>query len=195
MIGFSQPALPDRPLSLLTGVDDYLVKPVSRQNLMEAVQRLGTHVHKLLVVDNDPAMIRFVSQAIRSKALEKTLPAAPYQLISASSGEEALQILQSDHVDAILLDIGLPEMNGLDLLALVRQPPLNFRGAVIVISALDLPQVRYNEVHPVLNVQLNRQLTLPELSNIVSSLLQTLTPAYTTPAGSGFPASGANPVG
>ncbi len=44
----------------------HLVKPISRQALLQAIQSLGADVHNLLVLDDDPAMIRFVEQSFRA---------------------------------------------------------------------------------------------------------------------------------
>ena len=44
-----------------------------------------------------------------------------YEIISATSGEEALDILKEQHVDMILLDVLMPEMDGLETLSRIRE--------------------------------------------------------------------------
>lgn len=51
----------------------------------------------------------------------------------AKSGAEALEILQKQEIDLVLLDIFLPDMNGLDILAEIRQQ--NYSVDVMLVSA------------------------------------------------------------
>src|SRR6185437_8160736 len=48
------------------GVAGYLVKPVTRNRLREALQRLGGQPRNVLVIDDDPEMVRLLSRLIRS---------------------------------------------------------------------------------------------------------------------------------
>jgi len=64
VISFTFPGSVSHPRHLPPGVSDYLVKPIARQALREAVRALGPGVRSLLVVDDDPAMVRFVTLAL-----------------------------------------------------------------------------------------------------------------------------------
>jgi CheY-like chemotaxis protein len=83
--------------------------------------------HSILLVDDDRGL-RHVLSAL--------LQAAGHRVESAGDGPEALEMLgQGSSFDLVLLDIGLPSMSGLDVLARVRElpsPPL-----VIVMTADD----------------------------------------------------------
>ena len=61
VIGIFLPGMLDGFQSLPENVNDYLVKPVDRQDLIQAVQRLGSDISQILVVDDDPSMVRFVT--------------------------------------------------------------------------------------------------------------------------------------
>jgi two-component system KDP operon response regulator KdpE len=80
---------------------------------------------RILVVD-DELQIR--------RLLGNTLTRAGYAVLEAASAREALAIADGQAPDAILLDLGLPDRDGLELV-----PLLNKRGrmAVIIISARD----------------------------------------------------------
>jgi len=82
--------------------------------------------HKVvLLVEDEQRILRFMNIALR---------AAGYRVITATTGEQALELVQSEKPDMMLLDIFLPGMNGLDALRRLRtfsQMP------VIVISARD----------------------------------------------------------
>src|SRR5207248_10938344 len=80
---------------------------------------------KVLVVDDEP-QIRTLLRA--------TLTRAGYAVVEAASGREALNAKSIDKPDLVLLDLGLPDRDGLELVTLLRGEP---RSALIVISARD----------------------------------------------------------
>ena len=56
------------------------------------------------------------------KIIEHILSDEPiYKIVSANSGRMALEILEQQEFDLILLDIMMPEMNGLETLKLIRE--------------------------------------------------------------------------
>jgi DNA-binding response OmpR family regulator len=84
---------------------------------------------RILVVDDDRGL---------RLALSTLLKDAGHDVQTAGDGPEALAILESRVVDIVLLDIGLPSMSGLDVLARARAldtPPL-----VIMMTADDTPE-------------------------------------------------------
>jgi two-component system KDP operon response regulator KdpE len=80
---------------------------------------------KILIVDDDPH--------IRT-LLKATLIRAGYAVLEAATGREALSAKNIDKPDLVLLDLGLPDRDGLELVTLLRQEP---RAALIIISARD----------------------------------------------------------
>jgi two-component system KDP operon response regulator KdpE len=67
---------------------------------------------RVLIVDDEPAIRRF---------LRVTLTAQAYNTIEAASGQEALSKAAADKPDIIVLDIGLPDINGIEVTRLLRQ--------------------------------------------------------------------------
>ena len=67
---------------------------------------------QLLVVDDD---------ALMRRSLSASLTQAGFSVTAAASGEEALHCVQTQRPDLILLDIGLPGMDGLETLRAFRQ--------------------------------------------------------------------------
>jgi two-component system KDP operon response regulator KdpE len=67
--------------------------------------------HKVLVVDADP-------QSLRS--LRINLSAHGYRVVLAADGGAALRAAADEHPDVIVLDLGLPDMDGTDVIAGVR---------------------------------------------------------------------------
>ena len=80
---------------------------------------------KVLIVEDEP-QIRLL--------LKATLSRAGYQALEAGNAREALNAKSIDKPDLILLDLGLPDRDGLELVAALRAEP---RSALIVVSARD----------------------------------------------------------
>jgi two-component system KDP operon response regulator KdpE len=83
-----------------------------------------TREPKLLVVDDEAAIRRL---------LGASLARAGYRVVEAGTAREALAALQIDKPDAVLLDLGLPDRDGLELVSLIK----GTGAAVLVISARD----------------------------------------------------------
>jgi len=67
---------------------------------------------RVLIVDDEPAIRKF---------LRVTLTALAYNTFEAASGQEALAKAAADKPDIIILDIGLPDINGIEVTRLLRQ--------------------------------------------------------------------------
>ena len=72
---------------------------------------LGRAVPSVLVVEDDATVRRFLAE---------NLIADRYAPMSASSAEEAMDLLAGARPEAALIDVGLPGMSGLDLIATIR---------------------------------------------------------------------------
>jgi DNA-binding response OmpR family regulator len=66
---------------------------------------------KVLVVDDEPAIRRF---------LRTSLTAQGYLVTEAENGTVALEDLRRSPIDVLVLDLGLPDLNGLDIIERVR---------------------------------------------------------------------------
>ena len=67
---------------------------------------------RVLIVDDEPAIRKFLRVALTAQA---------YTTIEAASGQEALSRAATDKPDIIVLDIGLPDINGIEVTRLLRQ--------------------------------------------------------------------------
>lgn len=67
---------------------------------------------KILIVEDDPYIARFISMSLGKEG---------YEVLEASSCAEGLFLFSSHHPDILLLDLGLPDRDGLDLLRELRQ--------------------------------------------------------------------------
>jgi signal transduction histidine kinase/DNA-binding response OmpR family regulator len=159
------------------GVIDYLVKPVSRQDLSQAIQQLELANARLLLIDDDPAMVRFVEQTLKSDEHAVVNP-NELNIMAAFSGVEALQFAQMYSFDAVLLDLDLPDMSGWDVLTQIQRGQGEDFPPVIIISAHDLPQTLYGNGQDVLEVKMCRPLSQQELPELLKSILKEVRPKF-----------------
>jgi two-component system, OmpR family, KDP operon response regulator KdpE len=80
---------------------------------------------QILVIDDEPQIHRFLSPA---------LDAAGYEPKRADSGQEGLRAIALWSPDAVVLDLGLPDMDGKDVLKRARE---FYEGPIIILSARD----------------------------------------------------------
>ncbi len=135
------PALADIPVVLVTIVDekqrgyslgatDYMVKPIDRTRLSGLLRSIsGRGGGRLLVVDDDEGSRSLVRQAIQREG---------WTVVEAANGVKALESVRAERPDAIILDLMMPEMNGFDFLAQLRENPEWREIPVVVVSSMDL---------------------------------------------------------
>ena len=68
---------------------------------------------RILIVDDD--------EALRNSLTDQLNLHEEFQIIATDSGQGALNLLKSDYFELILLDVGLPDMDGRDLCRLMRR--------------------------------------------------------------------------
>lgn len=66
------------------------------------------------------------------RVLSLALTAFGYQVVEAASGDEAMESLRSDSYDAVLLDIDMPGMDGIDICRKIQG--LHLRPAVLMLT-------------------------------------------------------------
>ena len=177
VIGIFLPGMMDGFESLPENVHDYLVKPVNRDDLIKAVQRLDGDVSRILVVDDDPAMVRFVTQSLKATKNIAEIP-REYQFLEAHTGQQALAHLREQPVDAILLDLDLPDINGWEVLAELNRDQSINGVPVIIISAMDFPQILYTHGRQVFDVMMRRPFSKQEMGAVLNAILENVKPIY-----------------
>jgi len=86
---------------------------------------------RILIVDDDILVL---------DALRELLVADDYEVLTAARGQEALDILQREHVDLVILDLIMPKMTGLDVCKQVRTwKDEKSRVKIIMLSAKSEP--------------------------------------------------------
>lgn len=84
----------------------------------------------VLVVDDDPSV---------GDALRVILSESGYRAFLATSGRNARHIADKQSFDVAIIDVGLPDISGLDLLCYLREGNMKLR--VIIITAQPTPKI------------------------------------------------------
>lgn len=118
--------------------------------------------NKILVVD-DEHLIRW--------SLEQNLKKQSYEVITAGSGEDALQLLQEEAPDLVLLDIQLPGMNGMEVLEKVKE--FDDEVIVIMVTALGVLETAVQAMRLGAYDYINKPFNLDELAIVIKKALET----------------------
>jgi two-component system, chemotaxis family, chemotaxis protein CheY len=81
--------------------------------------------HTVLIVDDSPTMRSMVQRALTEGG---------YRVVAASCPTEALQCLRGETVQAILSDVNMPEMDGINFVRRVREDPRYARTPILMVT-------------------------------------------------------------
>ncbi len=88
---------------------------------------------RVLVVDDVPPNV---------KLLEAKLTSEYFDVLTAFSGPEALDVISREHPDIILLDVMMPGMDGFEVCRRIKTDPSTAHIPVVMVTALDQPSDR-----------------------------------------------------
>jgi signal transduction histidine kinase/CheY-like chemotaxis protein len=128
IIGCSMPPCLQRARQ--AGAIGYLIKPVKRSDLEGVIQRVSRPVQHVLIVDDDPDVLRLWKRMLN-------VYDGGLQVTTALTGNGGLQELHTRSPDLMLLDIVLPDMNGWEVMALRNEYESIRDIPVILVSAQD----------------------------------------------------------
>jgi signal transduction histidine kinase/DNA-binding response OmpR family regulator len=118
---------------LLDGAVSYLVKPVEKHQLEHAFNRIEQFVkrkikHLLIIEDNDNSR----------KAMKLLVCSDNVNCMEASTGKEALEIFKEQPIDCIILDLGLPDISGFDLIRQLEREDKSALPPIIIYTGREL---------------------------------------------------------
>ena len=128
VVSFWLPGSADMATSL--HVRRYLIKPVSKEALLNAIEEIGGQAKKILLVDDNPELLQLFGRILSSS--EKK-----YQVLRASDGQQALEMLRQRRPDVMILDLVMPEFSGLEVLKEKASDSQIAAIPVIIVSAQD----------------------------------------------------------
>ena len=158
----------DRERALAAGCNDYEVKPVDLPRLLEKINALASkkdaappekEFHLLVTDDNE------MNRDMLSRRLERQ----GYRVTTATTGAEALDFIRKQPFDLVLLDVMMPEMNGMEVLGIIRSTYSLLELPVIMVTAKDQSE----DVVAALQMGANDYVTKPLNFPVVLARIQT----------------------
>jgi DNA-binding NtrC family response regulator len=85
-----------------------------------------THLRKIVAIDDEPEICWLITRIVEEEG---------YHVLVADNGREGLELIKREHPDLVLLDLRLPEMDGLEVLRRLRE--FDRDQMVIILSAFE----------------------------------------------------------
>jgi two-component system sensor histidine kinase/response regulator len=164
------------------GIDTYLMKPIKQFDLLDAMLRVLTPVeekpgsaqapdqrnapnerHILLVEDNP------TNQLVTSNLLRKR----GFVVSAAGSGQEAIAAFAAQKFDLIVMDVQMPEMNGLEAAARIREmeKSTGFHTPILALTAHSAVEDRHRCIAAGMDAYVAKPIRIVEFMNAIAQLL------------------------
>lgn len=114
------------------GASAFLHKPLPTYEILKAVTNVLNHQphhvgrDRILIVDDDPGFLQLLSTLLSSHGVQVTTSSQP---------QAFWQVLETCHPDLLILDLEMPEFNGIELCQVVRSDPQWQHLKVVFLSA------------------------------------------------------------
>ncbi len=99
---------------------------------LEPDETSATVQHSILIVDDDSGQTEALSYRLRSQG---------FQTLTALCGKEGLAVARAQHPHLVLLDLGLPDIDGLQVCERLADDPTTCTIPVIVLSGMARPDI------------------------------------------------------
>jgi CheY-like chemotaxis protein len=159
-----------RRLARALGLVDYLVKPVTRDELLASIQAVAPEARTILVVDDEPKLVRLFCRMLQAASRD-------YRLLRAHDGQQALDLAREAHPDLVLLDLLMPQVDGLTVLEKLRRDAALATIPVVAVSARGVFEAIVPSSNRTLILVGDRPFPVSRLVDLTRVLLDSLPPA------------------
>jgi HAMP domain-containing protein/CheY-like chemotaxis protein/signal transduction histidine kinase len=132
----------DRQYGLARGAFSFVTKPTTREGISEALTKIKEFSEprrrRLLVVEDNTA---------EQLSIRELLGHDDIEIVSASTGNEALDMLRQDACDCVVLDLRLPDMSGFEVLECMRDEQALADVPVVVFTGRELSANEDAQLH------------------------------------------------
>ncbi len=118
---------------------------------------------KILIADDDPVLRKYLSAVLEKQ---------DYQYATATNGIEAIEKVETDRPDLILLDVMMPEMDGLEACEKLKKNPSTRHIPIVLITGSTDREVRIRGLSAGANDFLTKPIDRPELIVRIRNLLR-----------------------
>lgn len=123
------------------GAVEFLAKPLSMIELNGAFQRIEDFIHRkmknLLIVEDDKNL---------RKSIVKLIGNGDVKCIEAGTAKEALEQFDKETIDCMVLDIGLPDLSGFELIKSLEERTQNNLPPIIIYTGKELSKEEAQEL-------------------------------------------------
>ena len=143
--------------SLQQGAIAYLQKPISSETLHQAINKIKVFVERrvknLLVVEDDENQRLSIVELIGNTDVATT---------AVSTASEALQAIRNGQFDCVVLDLGLPDMSGFELIEQIKKLPNGETLPIIVYTARELTRAEDVQLRRIAETIIVKDVRSPE---------------------------------
>lgn len=119
---------------------------------------------KILLVEDEESIIQLLTVTFGD--------VSDYEILVARDGDMALQVAREKLPDIVLLDIGLPKINGIEVCRLLKSDPSLSRTKIIILSGMVQNSDRNQAQEAGADAFINKPFSLNTLTDEVENLLQ-----------------------
>ncbi len=119
--------------------------------------------NKVLIVDDEETLTWSMTKTLAKDE-------GKYELVIANTGSEALTVLKQDPIDVVVTDIKMPDINGLELLSMIRKQYPSTK--VIIMTAYGSPEVHKEATRRGSYFYLEKPFEISELRTLILKALE-----------------------
>ena len=137
-----------------------LMEELKRKMSLSSVMMPEKSSSNILVVDDEPSIRELLRQELRDTG---------YQVTLAENGKQALQKIREHRPDMIILDVMMPELNGFDLAAILKNDPKTLNIPILILSIVEDQERGYRiGVDRYLHKPIDTDLLLREVESLLT---------------------------
>lgn len=162
-------------LGLKLGAVEYLVKPIALETLEQTFANISktitvSDVKKVLIIEDDESNNQALQEMVKSKSLEA---------IAAKNAKDARMLFKKEHPDLVVLDLGLPDIDGIELLGELKTQKKEVPVIVFTGRELTKKELKQIERHKDTSVVLKTNKSYDRLSEETELFLNMLNSTQT----------------
>ncbi|QHG19516.1 response regulator [Nostoc sp. ATCC 53789] len=169
----------ERSKGLAQGAFEYLVKPITRAQLQVTIEKLqhftGSESPNLTVLPKaakkPPLILLAEDNQTNIDTMSDYLESRGYHLILANNGQQAIDLVKVQRPDLIVMDIQMPEMDGLEAMRRIRDDRQFVDIPIIALTALAMPSDRETCLAAGANEYLTKPVKLKQLALTIQQVL------------------------
>ncbi len=159
------------------GISDYLLKPIGKSKLFDSIVEIISkeknlvevpkkEIHslkgiKVLLAEDNPVNQRIAASMLKNQGIDVTV---------ANNGKEVLELLEKKDFDLILMDVQMPQMDGITATKKIREKGISIPIVALTANAFEEDRKRCLEAG--MNAYTSKPIKADELMKIISELLE-----------------------